>query len=730
MKKILLLLLAGAVCSSSLAQRQVKYKDIYAKIGKEPAEHSLLKLNEYQKIAPEFANTYVQTGLIQWSWLQNEDPYLNYEYVQTLIYNAKLYLGMAINKIQKDDKEVKKNKAFYTNLGLGTNADELKQEEVLAELNRLLSVVKEYEENVTKIISNFNKTIEKYNECISIYNGIVGRQSNYKHLLLTSSKDLRDEMEMLSQKYDSANVYFKQFKSAQNAYRKYKLANYNQQTKTTPIVTYRLEGLTSSNFINPEIPIWDYQKWVKEAFAEMDGNIAMLKKGTDKEIKNLRYRIDKLQKSKAETDSIQEIVAPNKLVNLVEKYDYESLLSASLKYEAALANLKIASMRSANNVENPESFSEDYFQKANFYYDLYLMSQEAKNTLAVQAARITDNNLNMHEEIINSLYGGKSQMQSGYKEKQASEIDNIMEKNLMNFKLYTINALYPDNLVIENGGASINARPYSGSFDQASDGSYITLSTVKDNSGNRYICGYKKTGANAANGFIAKVDTENNLIWLKDINAAQGGINKVVQILPSNSSDFVAVAVNINQGACKTVAMKMNTQGAQTAKAEMKSTLHPTMGCYNEIEDKVSIAFKGMSGNENTASKDDASVESAIFGQADAYTSPSFKLKGTIADIVPAGNGYMVICNYTDINAGGKSLQSASNVAAVRVDGQNIKADALEAGKDAKAFRAFQVNAETISVIGAYDKIDAEISASQKPAFMTLSADGKFTYHN
>jgi len=725
-----LLLLAGAVCVNSYGQRKVKYKDIYDQIGKEPAEHSLLKLNEYQKTTPEFANTYVQTGLIQWSWLQNEDPYLNYRYVTDLIYNTKLYLGLAISKIKKDEKEVKKNKAYYTNLGLGTNADELKQEDVIAELERLMAVVKEYEENVTKIIENFNKTIEKYNECTEIYNGIVGRQSNYKNLLLTSSKDLRDQMNELSQKYDSVNTYFSQFKKAQNAYKKYKLANYNQQTKTVPIVTYRLEGLTSSNFINPEIPIWDYQQWVKEAFAEMDGNIAKLKKGTDKEIKNLRYRVETLQKSKAETDSIQEIVAPNKLVNLVEKYDYESLLSASLRYEAALANLKIASMRSANNVENPESFNEDYFQKANYYYDLYLMSQEAKSTLDVQASRITDNNLNMHEEIISSLYGGKSQMQSGYKDKQTAEIDGIMEKNLQNFKLYTIGALYPDNINVQSGGATISARPYAGTFANAADGAYTTLSTVKDNVGNRYICGYKKTGANSSNGFIAKLDSEGNLIWVKDVNAVPGGINKVVQILPSNSQDFVAVAFNNNLGANKTVLLKMNASGVQTAKAEMKSTLHPTMSYYNEISDVVATAFKGISGNESISNDDEALVESASFAQAEGYVSPAFKLKGKVADIVKANDGYMVICNYTAINAGGKSLTSASNVAAVAISGSSIKGDALEAGKNAQAFRAFQVNAETISVIGAYDNISSEISASQKPAYMTISTDGKFTYHN
>lgn len=725
MKKLLLLLLAGAVCTSSFAQRKVKYKDIYDKIGQEPAEHSLLKLSEYQKLTPEFPNTYVQSGLIDWAWLQNVDPFLNYTYTKKLIYDTKLYLGLAINKIGKDEKEVKKNKAYYTNLGLGTNPDEIKQEDVISELNRILGIVKDYEENVTKIIDNFNKTIEKYNECIAIYKGIVARQSNYKNLLITNTDDLRAEMKDLSQKYDSVNTYFSQFKTALNAYKKYMLKGYDQKTKTIPIVTYRLEGLTSSNFINPEIPIWDYKSWVAEAFKEMDGNIAKLKTNTEQEIKNLRARVASLQKQKAETDSIQVIVAPNALLNLVEKYDYESLLSASLKYEAALANLMISSMRSANNTSNMESFNEDYTQKASYYYDLYLMACDAKNALATQASRITDNNCAMHEPILNSLYGGKSQLQNGYTDKQTAGIDKIMEQNLENFKLYTIENLSPEGAEGTHDGAAISAKPYIGKFADAADGAYHTVYTIKDNAGFRYICGYKKTSATASTGFVAKMDSENAILWVKDINNG-AGINKVVQILPSKFAGFVAIAT------CggKTSAIKMDGDGHQTAKADMASALHPTASYYDEIADKVTTAFKGALGNEDTESTDDAVIETAVFGLTDKTTSQTFKIQGQIADIVPAGSGYMAICNYKELQAGGKTLKAASDIAAVCISQSGIKAEALNAGKDATAIKAFQINAETISVTGAYDKMGTEVSATQKPAYIIISTDGKFQYNN
>ena len=156
MKKIILLILASAVCTSTFAQRKLKYKDIYDAIGKEPSEHSFLKLKEYQTLMPEYPNTYVQSALIQWKWLQEDDPFLNYSNVLNLAYSTKLYLNLAIDKIKKDDREVKKNKAYYTNIGLSTNADELEQQAVIDHLSKLSDNVIKYETNVKKIISNFN----------------------------------------------------------------------------------------------------------------------------------------------------------------------------------------------------------------------------------------------------------------------------------------------------------------------------------------------------------------------------------------------------------------------------------------------------------------------------------------------------------------------------------------------------------------------------------------------
>ena len=163
MKKIFVLVLSVLICSNVFAQRRLRYKDIFDKMGKEPVEHTNMKLTEFQKVNPEFPNTYLQMGVISWNWLQEEDPFLNYTYVKQLIYNTNLYLGLAKSKISADDKEVKKNKTYYTNFNIASSPDEVDQQGVLDYVNKMFDKAKEYEKNVTLIIENYNKAIDNYN---------------------------------------------------------------------------------------------------------------------------------------------------------------------------------------------------------------------------------------------------------------------------------------------------------------------------------------------------------------------------------------------------------------------------------------------------------------------------------------------------------------------------------------------------------------------------------------
>ena len=726
MKKIILLLTAVLICASSFGQRKLNYKDIYDKIGKEPAEHTILKLNEYQSMVPEFPNTYVQTGIIQWAWLQEEDPFLNYQYVRQLIYNTKLYLGLAISKIQADEKEVKKNSTYYANLGVG-DAKTVTQEAVLQKINDILDKVKEYDEHVTVIIENFNLAIDKYNTCTETFKQIMGHQSNYKNLLVTNSSQLRDELKKLSRDYDSVMLCFGIFK---NELANYPIKQYNQQLDIKPIDTYRLEGLTSTNFIQPIIPIWDYQGWVKEANKLLDGHISEIKNNSTNDIKALRARVAALQKQNAETDSIQTITPSNKLVNLTEKYDYESLLSSSMRYEAAKANLQIASMRSTNNINNPEAFKSDYNQKAAYYYDLYLMDRNCRNNLRTLESRINDKSLTLHDQSVSALYGDKNKFKSSFRAEQEKELDALNAQNLEHFKTFTVEQLAPIGVSFTFEGKQINAAPVKTQFAEAIQGDYTTTYTCKNNSGVRYIAGFRKTGDKTSTAFVAKHEVGDELTWCKDIAFQPAGFNTVVQIIPLRTGGFLALLANDNGVNAKSAVVRIDNDGKQLSKTDLTTTLFPTCFTFDDISETVAVAAKGRQGNYDTQSNDDAVLEVIALGQKQSSFSPYFKVTGKIADVVKAATGYMIICNYTSLNAGGKTYTAKSDIAAVTSNGSQISASVCDFKEEVKAIKAFKINAETINITGAYDNLDSPTANTEKPAYILLSASGKLLYKN
>lgn len=725
MKRIFILIILAAVASNLFAQRRLKYKDIFDRIGKEPAEHSVLKLSEFQKINPEFPNTYLQIGTIQWNWLKEEDPFLNYQYVERLIYNTKLYLGLAKSKINADEKEVKKNKTYYGNFNITSSIDELDQQAVLNYIQKMSDKVLEYEKNVTAIINNYNSTVSKYNTCLDTYKSIVARQNNYKNLLLTATKEYKQQMKDLSQNYDSVIYYFNEFKTALG---NYPIKNYNQNLKITKIATYRLEGLTSSDFLKPEITIWDYQSWVKDAFKLMDGDINTLKDGGEQEIKNLRARVVALKESQAETDSIQEVTIKNKLVNLTEKYDYESLLSASIKYETDKANFQIASMRSANNINNPASFNESLESKANYYYDLYSQAENAKKALKVLKERISDKNISKQEQLVNSLYGGKAKFSSCEKEELA-KINAIKDTNINNFQKYAVNQLYPVGEEVTVQGKKINLEAKFTPFSEAATGSCNTVYTIKDNNGNRYAAGYVKTSATNSTGFVAKIASNGTPIWFTNVNAAPAGENNVVRIIPSNFSGILVLVGNSSASGCKTSVIKLDNNGKQTSKTDLTSTLYPTVVCYDEINEVASVVLKGNNGNFSTEKDDDCIVETVTLGQKNSSVlSQTFNLKGKVTDIIKMGENNIIICSFKEIKAGNDSQKAGSNIAAVKITPSEISCKTYKTDKDLFAVKAFKINTENINVLGNFNSMDSPVTIENAPCYIIINDKGEFIH--
>ena len=723
-KNIIILLLVCIAAQSVSAQRRLKYKDVFDDMPNVKPEISYMRYDELRQQDPEFTNTYFQMGLLDWAWLQDEDPFVNTQRVNQLIYDTKLYLGVCVGYLKRDDKEVKKNKVYYSNYPIISNMEQLDYLDVVNYVNKTIDKVKEYETNVSRIIGFYTKTVEKNNNCVEIFKNIVATQSNYKNLVMTADKNIKKQLRELSENFDSVNYYFNEYKTA---LANYPIKQYNQQLEVIPISTYRLDGLTSADFLQAKVPIWDYRTWVREVTATMDGNIADVKQQSIAYVFNIRSVIAGYEKSKQPTDAIAEFKPNNKLVNLTEKYDYKSLMSACINYETALANLKLVALKSNNQPGEIAAISEPYNSKVLYYYDLYQHKDKCDQILDLIKSRTTKQSCNKHKVFIDTLYTSTNEFNSNFESTQRANLKTIEEGYLKNMTQFAANEFNPD-IQVQWQKANIPLTVYTGTFDEAQAGNYYTLYNTRDAFGNRYSCGFRKTTSTAATGFVAKIDLEGKVLWLRNITNSPAGQNFVVSVIPGDGGTYVTTTVTSDNSGNKTQAAKYDETGKVTAKVDFNIPLIPIASAYDDVNEQVTTIFKG-SKLHAASSVEDAEVATADFAAKSATKKGSFKIDGNISGIALASGKAVVVCNYKSITSDADkiNLTSEGDVAIVTI-GETVAASPMKSKKPVYSIYPAKVNAQTICIPTVKGTAKTTLSTSDKISYNIADINGNFIY--
>ena len=254
-------------------QKNLKYKDVYKAIMEKEKEEIYSLLLVYQKQDPYFANVYFQLGIISQYWSKDYDALTNLKEVEFFIYNTGLYFGLADSKIET--KEIRKNDKYYRNINRLNAFEKLEVEEVKAFINEQIVANAEYKKNVYVVTDLFNASINHYNKCINIFKNINKKNNKIKDIYMTGGPDFIKQLNELESSFDSTIYYLQNY---QTAIKNYPIKEYNQKYKLLPIETYRLHGLTGSDFLKDEIPIWDYSTSVKNVRKVLDSDINSIRK--------------------------------------------------------------------------------------------------------------------------------------------------------------------------------------------------------------------------------------------------------------------------------------------------------------------------------------------------------------------------------------------------------------------------------------------------------------------
>lgn len=318
----------------AIAQK-VKYKDLIELLNAKQYEMAEPFLKRYLKDNDDNASAYLYMGIIyQEKSLQND----LLKQTEALILN----LDSAIFFYEKahpmiTEKEIKKNDEnyqMYTRRDLRTGEFGIKQSDVQLDLETRTKALKEKRDKVKPLKNHFVQSEKLYLRSMDFFKAIQERFANEKELFLRSDDQLLVELNNLMAVYDSSQVAFKSYKSILQTLGK---SNYNQELTLMEIKDFKKDGLSTTDFLNNDLKLWDYSGWSKKSFDLIQKEIIPLRQN----LISYDIEINKLSK-KLKTDSVS---VKSDLTKLIDK-----LLVTQLKkfdpdpLPASVFNMKVAEL--------------------------------------------------------------------------------------------------------------------------------------------------------------------------------------------------------------------------------------------------------------------------------------------------------------------------------------------------------------------------------------------------
>ncbi len=430
----------------SIAGSRLKYDDVYKVVLSGDKDKAYTLLLAYQKQDPDFANTYFQLGIIAKEWAKSFNPYKEFVYTKRFIYNTKLYFNLAKRYI-KDEKN--KNRSYYKNAPIIPKGKKLQISDINAYIDSQVEDITDYENNVVKIINYYNKSSDFYNECVSTFMNINTTYTKIKNIYLSDDPELFSEIQKLETDFDSTLIYFQLYKEA---LKKFPIQNYNQTYQLKDIVTYRLDGLTFSDFLQNNILLWNYKKWVEDVRKMKE----TIKKDYRTEIANqneaLKTKINGLLNGEY-TDAYRRFKIDEKFIYKIEKLDNNSLLVKLFKLNEAKYNFLTKFKKEINDPAKITKFP--IRKRAEFCYELMNEKKIADSINKIFVNAVKPEEIKKHRNFYLTEYGGLKGLKE-YSFRQDLFFDAKLKDAFLNlkkqlfysaYKIDTDSLIYQDRLI-------------------------------------------------------------------------------------------------------------------------------------------------------------------------------------------------------------------------------------------------------------------------------------------
>lgn len=581
MKKIYthILFLITCLLTYSVVSAQRKYADIYADMPNMSLDQIYSELMSFQKQNPHFANTYIQLGIVCEHKMAHTDPLRDIESAVFWAENAHLFFGNFLVFYQSGD--YRSNSEYYENLNIPHSGNKITEDDIKAFVSSHEKKCKNFRDSTLMIYTAIEKSKSGYNKCIQAYMKLCEQFVNYNEMLLAYGPDVEAKLKKIE---DGISVCENEFKEYKRLIKAYPILNYRQIYDTKNIETYRLDGLTYSDFYENRFLIWNFKKWTDDYRAELNKDILPLRREIEKI--DDAYRQGKLEYEKNAKLSAA-LISPYDELFLFRlgKYDNNSLIRELFAYLELRRNM-IAMAGDSLAIEG-NNVASLMNRKMRHIYKLYALKNQALQQLKKVDACITPERIARFSDFFNKKYGGESGL------KKYSAAETLFMTDLENSVLHNF-VNYCDAIAELQRKASFSTKGKAvavptwcvGDYEVGQvTGNYITQQVVRDNYGRPIIvAGVKKNDLKSP--FVAKVDEQNVTSWLTEVKNA----TNVVAL--SATTDGCVVCTNVKE---KPTAIVFDKNGKERLRYGLHSA-NVAFIAYNEMTKMTHSAFNDENG--------------------------------------------------------------------------------------------------------------------------------------
>lgn len=579
-------------------------------------DQSYSSLIEYQKSNPYFSNTYIQLGNVCEKKMILYDPLRETSSIKFWADNAKLFYGNLRVYYSKDDVRSE----YYENIKIPFDGKRVTDEDLWRYIDKHIAMCKNYSDTTALIYATIEQSRKNYNECIDVFSEICNEYVNLNDLLLRHDDSLSKKLASLKSHINECEKQFAEYKRLTKLF---PIANYRQLYEKKPIETYRLDGLTNSDFFDNRFTIWDYATWTDE-----------VEKVFNEHIKPLRNDVATINSEYAQTREMFErgdilkgdAPAPYDEFFLYKlgHFDVGSLIEPLFSYLESTRKMVLMAGDSIGRDQGVDMSLES--RKMRRLSQLVMQQRDAAAKRADLSSAITDIKIAKFKDFFSKEYGGADGLRSFLAKDEAycqSVVDAMAEATASYLSRVDRLNSNATELYSKATGPTAPVLPLWISLDpQNVKAKYVSTHISRDSRGEIAVAGHAK--GNARNWFVAGVSNDMSTKWLTQLK----GVNSVCKIASTSEGVLVSAIRQL-----KPTIIYVNSAGKEALAIPTASEFIDVME-----RDGVSGAIIWTEGNDNQ--NPSISLANETSTQAE-WTTPLSGFASALL-VSPTGDGFVV----------------------------------------------------------------------------------------